>query len=184
MPPPTYTVADVIGRNPDDVCMLAYHSGHWSEWLKPDGSEHHARRFQQAAMEWQATFDAIKDPATRDDWFIRLEHGQPIRFGADKTKAVIRDAYGNLTVEHDVAEGDPRVVIHDAHATDPSYAFALSRLQSIDVRYSPMGVLRDTQRPVYDEQMSAQLDEARAAAKPDEDALATLLRGKDTWVVA
>lgn len=51
MPPPTYTVADVIGRNPDDVCMLAYHSGHWSEWLKTDGTEHHARRFQQAAME-------------------------------------------------------------------------------------------------------------------------------------
>lgn len=51
VPPPTYTVADVIGRNPDDVCMLAYRSGHWSEWLKTDGSEHHARRFQQVAME-------------------------------------------------------------------------------------------------------------------------------------
>ena len=30
-PAPTYTVADVIGRNPDDVCMLAYRSGHCSD---------------------------------------------------------------------------------------------------------------------------------------------------------
>ena len=50
-PPPTYTVADVIGRNPDDVCLLAYRSGHWSEWLKADGAQHRARRFQRAAME-------------------------------------------------------------------------------------------------------------------------------------
>jgi hypothetical protein len=33
-PAPTYTIADVIGRNPDDVCALAFHSGHWSDWLK------------------------------------------------------------------------------------------------------------------------------------------------------
>ena len=50
-PPPTYTVADVIGRNPDDVCLFAYRSGHWSEWLKADGAQHHAGRFQRAAME-------------------------------------------------------------------------------------------------------------------------------------
>jgi len=50
-PPPTYTVADVIGRNPDDVCILAYRSGHWSEWLKADGARHPSRRYQRTAME-------------------------------------------------------------------------------------------------------------------------------------
>jgi hypothetical protein len=50
-PPPTYTVADVIGRNPDDVCTLAYRSGRWTDWLKSDGAEHHARRDQRVAME-------------------------------------------------------------------------------------------------------------------------------------
>ena len=50
-PPPTYTVADVIGRNPDDVCMLAYRSGHWSDWLKTDSADHHARRAQRTAMQ-------------------------------------------------------------------------------------------------------------------------------------
>ncbi len=130
-------------------------------------------------------FDAIKDPSTRDDYFIRLEHGQPIRFGADRTKAVVRDAAtGSLSIGRDVAEDDPRVVVHDAHASDPSLAFALSRLQSIDVRYSPMGVLRDVTRPTYDAQMIAQIGEAKAARPGDDDALDSLLRGADSWTVA
>jgi 2-oxoglutarate/2-oxoacid ferredoxin oxidoreductase subunit beta len=127
-------------------------------------------------------FDAVKDPATRDDWFIRLEHGAPVRFGADASKAVVRDPSGALTVEDQVAHGDPRVVIHDAHTPDPTYAFALSRLQSLDVRYAAMGVLRDVTRPVYDQQMTDQLEQAGAGAL-DENALADLLRGKDTWHV-
>ena len=130
-------------------------------------------------------FEPIKNPETRDDYFIRLEHGQPIRFGADRSKAVIRDsATGALSIAHGVAESDPRVVIHDAHATDPSFAFALSRLQSIDVRYSPMGVIRDVTRPTYDAQVVAQMNEAKAARKGDDDALDALLRGADSWTVA
>jgi 2-oxoglutarate ferredoxin oxidoreductase subunit beta len=128
-------------------------------------------------------FDALKDPDTRDDYFINLEHGQPIRFGADRAHAVVRTDYG-LTIEENVAADDPRVVVHDAHNADPSYAFAISRLQSIDVRYSPMGVLRDVKRPVYDVEMAKQIDQARAKAPGDDDALGALLRGNDTWAVA
>src|ERR1700712_5294097 len=63
-------------------------------------------------------FDLLKDNDTRDDWMINLEHGQPLRFGADGSKAVIRGANGALTIEDGVAEDDPRVVIHDAHDED------------------------------------------------------------------
>jgi 2-oxoglutarate ferredoxin oxidoreductase subunit beta len=129
-------------------------------------------------------FDSIKDPEQRDDWFINFNHGEPVRFGKDKTKAVVWGTHGSLEVAEDVPEGDPRVVIHDAHAADPSYAFAVSRLQSIDVRYSPMGVLRDIDRPVYDTQMAAQIDKAQASSPHDDDALTALLQGNDTWAVA
>jgi 2-oxoglutarate ferredoxin oxidoreductase subunit beta len=85
-------------------------------------------------------FDLLKDSDTRDDWTIRMEHGRPLRFGAPDSngvasKAVVRGGDGSLAIEDDVAEGDPRVVIHDAHADDPSFAFALSRLSSLDSRY-------------------------------------------------
>jgi 2-oxoglutarate ferredoxin oxidoreductase subunit beta len=127
-------------------------------------------------------FDELKDPSTRDDWFVRLEHGKPIRFGAEGAKAVVSDVGGVLSVEDGVAPDDPRVVVHDAHSEDATYAFGLSRLQSLDPRYAAMGVLRDVTRPTYDAQMSAQLEHAGAGALEDH-ALADLLRGKDAWQV-
>ncbi|WP_375477284.1 2-oxoacid:ferredoxin oxidoreductase subunit beta [uncultured Jatrophihabitans sp.] len=137
-------------------------------------------------------FDVLKDAETRDDWTIRMEHGQPLRFGTPAagsadgvgSKAIVRDEFGALAVAEDVAADDPRVVVHDAHRTDPSYAFALSRIQNMDSRYAPMGVFRDVQRPVYDTLMNDQLDEAAAAKPAGDDALQTLLNGADTWTVA
>jgi 2-oxoglutarate ferredoxin oxidoreductase subunit beta len=128
-------------------------------------------------------FDVLKDNDTRDDWTIRLEDGQPLRFGADGSKAVIRDEYGTLSIADGIADDDPRLVTHDAHREDPSYAFALSRLSSPESGYAPMGVFRDVQRPVYDHMMSEQLEKASAAAPNDADALQTLLAGADTWSV-
>jgi 2-oxoglutarate ferredoxin oxidoreductase subunit beta len=81
------------------------------------------------------------------------------------------------------------VVVHDAHIDDPAYAFELSRIQAIDSRYAPMGVFRDVTRPVYDEQMLAQLNTAAEQALSsgqgsDDGALGALLAGSDTWQVA
>jgi 2-oxoglutarate ferredoxin oxidoreductase subunit beta len=130
-------------------------------------------------------FDVLKEPETRDDFTIRLEHGQPVRFGADGSKAVVVSPKdGSLSIEDGVAADDPRVVTHDAHLEHPSYAFALSRLSNIDPRYAPMGVFRDVQRPVYDVLMSDQLDAAAAKSPGDGDALQKLLLGADTWSVA
>ncbi|MEP7021978.1 MAG: thiamine pyrophosphate-dependent enzyme, partial [Pseudonocardiales bacterium] len=129
-------------------------------------------------------FDILKDSDTRDDWMIRMEHGQQLRFGTDGAKAVVRGANGALAIEDAVAEDDPRVVVHDAHADDPSYAFALSRLSSLDSRYSPMGVFRSVQRPTYDAMMAQQLEQAAAKAPGDDAALDALLHGVDTWTIA
>jgi 2-oxoglutarate/2-oxoacid ferredoxin oxidoreductase subunit beta len=123
-------------------------------------------------------FEVLKDPATRDEVTMRLEHGQPIRFGA--SSAVVRDAVGGLSVETDVPEGDPRVVVHDVTIDDPSYAFALSRLSGMDLRYTPMGVFRAVERPTYDKQLTEQVSAAEAEGRGD---LATLLSGADTWTV-
>ena len=87
---------------------------------------------------------------------------------------------GGLSVAEDVPADDPRVVVHDAHVADPSYAFALSRLSGSDLRYTPIGVFRSVERDTYDGMLNEQLDRARAAAEPD---LAGLLAGNDTWTV-
>ncbi len=127
-------------------------------------------------------FDVLKEPATRDEWTIPLTDGEPIRFG--ESKAVVRQADGSLVVEEGVADDDPRVVVHDAHRQDPSYAFALSRIQALDSRYAPMGVFRSVERASYDALMAEQLDTAAAKAPGDDGALQALLAGADTWQVA
>ncbi len=128
-------------------------------------------------------FDVLKDADTRDDWTIRMEHGRPLSFGADGSRAVLRAADGSLSIQDNVAADDPRVVVHDAYAENPSYAFALSRLSSLDPRYAAMGVFRSVERATYDTQMANQLAAATAKSPGDDAALQSLLNGADTWQV-
>jgi len=127
-------------------------------------------------------FDVLKDPATREDEALLMEHGQPLRFGAEGTKAVIRDAHGRLVIEDNVLDHDPRIVVHDAVTDDLPYAFALSRLSLQVPGCTPMGVFRSVSRPSYDSLMTAQLDAAAEDENVD-DALQDLIEGRDTWSV-
>ncbi|MFI0740146.1 2-oxoacid:ferredoxin oxidoreductase subunit beta [Streptomyces sp. NPDC021100] len=129
-------------------------------------------------------FEALKDKEQAQEAVIRLEHGQPIRFGADGSKGVVRDpATGDLTVIEVTPENEARVLVHDAHSTSPTTAFALSRLADPDtLHHTPIGVLRSVRRPVYDTLMAEQLETAvEQRGKGD---LAGLLTGGDTWTVA
>ncbi|GAA1357048.1 2-oxoacid:ferredoxin oxidoreductase subunit beta [Streptomyces beijiangensis] len=128
-------------------------------------------------------FEVLKDKQQAEEAVIRLEHGQPIRFGADNSKGVVRDqATGDLKVIAVTEQNASQILIHDAHTTSPTTAFALSRLADPDtLHHTPIGVFRSVDRPVYDTQMSDQL-EAAIEQKGKGD-LATLLAGNDTWTV-
>ena len=56
--------------------------------------------------------------------------------------------------------------MHDAHRADPSYAFALSRLDSADFRTPRSGSSARWSSASYDELMAEQIDAARAGAVP------------------
>jgi 2-oxoglutarate/2-oxoacid ferredoxin oxidoreductase subunit beta len=128
-------------------------------------------------------FDALKEPSTRDLALIRLEHGRPILFGAEGAMGVFRDsATGELTTAPVTDANRADVLVHDAHAAGSATAFALTRLADPQtLHHSPIGVLRSVRRPVYDVQMSDQLDAATAQHGPGD--LAALLTGSDTWTV-
>jgi hypothetical protein len=96
-------------------------------------------------------FDTLKEPATRDDYMIRLEHGRPITFGADNQFAVIHPSGGFGLRVVPTAEADPgEIVVHDETVAEPAYAFALSRLPGEDLRNTPIGVFRKVARNSYD----------------------------------
>jgi 2-oxoglutarate/2-oxoacid ferredoxin oxidoreductase subunit beta len=117
-------------------------------------------------------FEPLKDAGAAER-LIRLEHGQPVASGGTGVKF---SSHGDL-------EACPagEAVIHDAHRSDPSYAFALSRLDTPDFRHTPIGVFRKIEQASYDMLMAAQIDAARQQSGPGD--LATLLAGSDTWQV-
>lgn len=137
-------------------------------------------------------FEALKDKRQAEEAVIRLEHGQPVRFGPDGSKGVVRDpATGDLRVTDvtdgtdvtDATTGSGGLVVHDAHAASPVTAFALSRLADPHtLHHTPIGVFRDVSRPAYEDQMAEQLE--TAVERHGKGDLAALLTGNDTWTVA
>ncbi|MEI4270134.1 2-oxoacid:ferredoxin oxidoreductase subunit beta [Klenkia sp. LSe6-5] len=125
-------------------------------------------------------FELLKDPLTGTQWSIPLVHGEKLVFGPDGASCVVADGWGGLRIAETNQVEEADIVVHDAHRTDPAYAFALSRLSSQDLRYTPMGVFRSVQKPTYDAMMTDQLEDARSGQPADLDAL---LRGSDTWTV-
>ncbi|MFF4168629.1 2-oxoacid:ferredoxin oxidoreductase subunit beta [Streptomyces sp. NPDC001744] len=128
-------------------------------------------------------FEVLKDKDRAREAVIRLEHGQPIRFGAENEKGVVRDPdTGDLHVVTVTPENEARVLVHDARAASPTTAFALSRLADPDTLHrTPVGVFRSVERPVYDALMAEQLD--AAVERHGRGDLGRLLAGNDTWTV-
>src|SRR5580658_53193 len=126
-------------------------------------------------------FLPLTEPGPREQNLIRLEHGQPVRYGPQAEHALRFGKLGSLRAVDATTADEGSMLTHDAHAADPSYAFALSRLDSSDVARTPIGLFRQAPRPSYDDLMSEQLETARA--REGHGDLAALLAGGDTWQV-
>ena len=156
-------------------------------------------------------FAPLKEASATDQRLIKLEHGEPVRFaggtrglrfgphgdleavevtaaaeGPGKSDAAAEgpgksDAAAEGPGKSDAADEDT-LITHDAHRADPSYAFALSRLDTSDFRHTPVGVFRQVEQASYDQLMAEQIDAARSRGGPGD--LAALLAGSDTWEVS
>jgi 2-oxoglutarate/2-oxoacid ferredoxin oxidoreductase subunit beta len=125
-------------------------------------------------------FVALKDPQQKVHNQIRLRQGEPITFGPENEHAVVARGDGSMKVVPTSKAGD-RVVIHDAHKDEATTAFALSRLAHNPTRPTPIGVLRDVVRPVYDDLLREQV--AAARERRGEGDLRELLESGNVWDV-
>src|SRR2546429_1792181 len=126
-------------------------------------------------------FDQILAKEARPTNLIPLEHGQPIRFGAENEKGVALDGQGPARIV-DVADvGEDRLLVHDEQRDDPSLAFALSRLADTPTVPTPVGVFRDVERPIYEGEVQRQLVGAQEQRGPGD--LEALISSGATWEV-
>ena len=134
--------------------------------------------YQNCNIYNDGAFDFVREDKTNR---IYLEHGKPVRFGADGEKGVIIAEDGAAHVVDVAAVGEGALHVHDAHADEPNHAFALSRLSYGAHGGTPLGVFRDIDRPSYDELLTQQL--ATAVARKGAGDLDALLNAVDTWQV-
>ena len=113
---------------------------------------------------------------------IRLEHGEPIRFGAEGERGVVRAADGSLAVA-DVAEvGEEALVVHDAHLDEPEPRDRARPPRRAPDRADPDRRPARRQAPGLRRRPPAGAGAAHAGASlADVD---ELLRSGDTWTVS
>ena len=127
------------------------------------------------------SFDALRKEGA-EERVINVRQGEPIIFGANGEYCVVRSGYG-LEVAKTADVSVDEIVVHDAHAADSAYAFALSRLSEQNLEHTVMGIFRQVSRPTYDDAARAQVRAAQESKPGDRAALQSLLHGRDTWIV-
>ncbi|NUR07232.1 MAG: 2-oxoacid:ferredoxin oxidoreductase subunit beta, partial [Nocardioidaceae bacterium] len=139
--------------------------------------------YQNCPIFNDGAFDVIKDNESKADAIIPLRHGEPIRFGNEGQKGIVRDpATGGVRIVD--GPDDVDVLVHDAHNPDPTTAFALSRLTDAGVlTHAPVGVFRQVEQPTYDDLAREQITTAKQGSPEPNEALAGLLSSGDTWTV-
>ena len=130
--------------------------------------------FQNCNIFNDKAFDFVREDKENR---IYLQHGEPVRFGAEGENGVRLRSDGSA----EVFDGDGDALVWDAHHPEASPAFALSRLTRDAVGATPIGVFRNIERPVYDDLMEEQLVAAREQREGD---LAALLGSGDTWTIS
>ncbi len=123
-------------------------------------------------------FDQITKRSARENMFIELVHGEPIRFGPEGSKGVTLDRGVARVV--DVADsGIDALLVHDETNPNPAVAFALSELAQDRQSPTVFGVLRAAERQDFGQAINDQVLAANAAKGPGD--LYSLLRSGATW---
>ena len=126
-------------------------------------------------------FDSFKDAPGKTEHQLRVEHGKPLLFGANKDKGLkINPRTLSLEVVHVGEGGTPveEVLVHDE--TNATLAYMLTRMPYPEFPVA-LGILYCVSRPTYD----GALREQRVAARERGGAgnLQKLLAGGNTWEI-
>jgi 2-oxoglutarate ferredoxin oxidoreductase subunit beta len=125
-----------------------------------------------------AWFHVTKDE-DKEDRLLRLEAGQPLRYGTQMQKEL---RVKGLALEVQEAGSDSgEVVVHNPGEPSGAMAYALSRMTYPEFPV-PIGILRQVSHPTYDDALMAQVKAAQA--KKGNGDLLSLYMSSEIWKVS
>src|SRR5574344_214530 len=127
-------------------------------------------------------YDPVYNKEGRKKNAIYVKHGQPLIFGENNEYGLVQEGFGLKVVkigENGITEKD--ILVHDSHCEDNTLQFKLALMEGPDGFPVALGVIRDVDAPTYDDSVTAQIEEVKAAKKYHN--FAELLETNDIWEV-
>lgn len=124
-------------------------------------------------------FSYAQEKATRDDTTLELEHGKPMIFGKNRDKGIRLNGLRPEVVDLTSGVSQDDLLFHDEKA-DSTLVHLLSKMRYPNFP-EPIGVFRDVEIPIFEDQVRGQID--AAVEKRGKGDLNKLFHGGDTWQV-
>ena len=123
----------------------------------------------------------ITDREFRAERTIHLRHGEKMLFGKDMERGLVRDGFllKAVTIGQDGYTLDD-VLVHDAHTPSNFLHQQLAMMDGYDLPLA-IGVIRDVDAPVYNEEVDKQVEEVRA--RKGFSSLRDMVLAGETWTV-
>jgi len=126
-------------------------------------------------------FSYMTEKGVREDNTLYVEDGQPLLFGAEKSKGLrlVGTRFEVVEIGSDASVED--CLVWDSKNPDPSMAFMLSQLAS-PAFPTPIGVLRASAEPAYEKAVVDQIE--HEVEKTGHGTLESLIYSGDVWKVS
>ena len=123
-----------------------------------------------------AAWDPVYSKETRDNNLLKLEAGKPLLFGKNNEKGIRLNGLVPEVVDATASD----ILTHQPDHQSPLYSQMLASLGLPDFP-TPIGVIRQIQRPTYEALVHQQMQDAQA--KRGTGSWKELLHGNSTWTV-
>lgn len=133
--------------------------------------------FQKCVPFSDKEFDPLKDPATREDVILRVEHGKPLVFGTKKDKGIVFKGFRPEVVTFEPGKPPADLAVYDETNAEMAYLIAGFTQPDFPV---PLGVFRATAKPAFEELYYGQVKGLHPSGGKE---LEALLSGPDAWEI-
>jgi 2-oxoglutarate ferredoxin oxidoreductase subunit beta len=127
------------------------------------------------------TWDSVYGKENREDNLLFLEEGQPLLYGKNHDKGLRLNGLQPETVRIGAGgASEEEILIHDSDHSSPLYTQMLAQLEHPEFP-TPVGILRQVDRPTYEDAVVDQIATAREAK--GHGTIEELLYTPDSWTV-